>query len=66
MDELMSYGNVDVQWGNHDVAWMGAAAGSEVCMAQVVRTCVHYGTLEVLENSYGISLRELALFADAT
>ena len=66
MDELMAYGNVDVQWGNHDIAWMGAAAGSEVCMAQVVRTCVHYGTLGVLESSYGVSLRELALFADAT
>ncbi len=66
VDELMAYGSVDVQWGNHDVAWMGAAAGSEVCMAQVVRTCVHYNTLEVLESSYGISLRELALFADAT
>ena len=45
---------------------MGAAAGSEVCMAQVVRTCVHYDTLGVLESSYGVSLRELALFADAT
>ena len=66
MDELMAYGNVDVQWGNHDIAWMGAAAGSEVCMAQVVRTCVHYDTLGVLESSYGVSLRELALFADAT
>ncbi len=66
LDELMAWGNVDVQWGNHDIAWMGAAAGSEVCMAQVVRTCVHYGTLGVLESSYGISLRELALFADAT
>ena len=66
LDELMDYGNVDVQWGNHDIAWMGAAAGSEVCMAQVVRTCVHYDTLGVLESSYGVSLRELALFADAT
>ena len=66
LDELMAYGRVDVQWGNHDIAWMGAAAGSEVCMAQVVRTCVHYDTLDVLESSYGISLRELALFADAT
>ena len=66
MDELMACPKVDVQWGNHDVAWMGAAAGSEVCQAQVVRTCVHYGTLDVLESSYGISLRELALFADAT
>ena len=66
LDELMAWGNVDVQWGNHDIAWMGAAAGSEVCMAQVVRTCVHYDTLGVLESSYGVSLRELALFADAT
>lgn len=66
VDELMSYRNVDVQWGNHDMVWMGAAAGSEVCMAQAVRTCIHYGTLEVLESSYGVSLRELALFADAT
>ena len=66
MDELIAYGSVDVQWGNHDMVWMGAAAGSELCMAQAVRTCVHYDTLDVLESSYGISLRELALFADAT
>ena len=66
IDELMTLDRVDVQWGNHDIAWMGAAAGSEVCMAQVVRTCIHYDTLNVLESSYGISLRELALFADAT
>ena len=66
MDELMAYENVDVQWGNHDIAWMGAAAGSEVCMTQVVRTCVHYNTLDVLESSYGVSLRELALFAEET
>lgn len=66
MDELMAYDNVDVQWGNHDAAWMGAAAGSEVCMAQVVRTCVHYNTLDILEHSYGVSLRGLAMFADAT
>ena len=66
MDELMTVRNVDIQWGNHDVAWMGAAAGSEVCIAQVVRTSVHYGTLATLESSYGISLRELALFAEAT
>lgn len=66
MDELIDYGSVDVQWGNHDVVWMGAAAGSELCQAQAVRTCVHYDTLDVLESSYGVSLRELALFADAT
>ena len=66
VDELIAYGNADVQWGNHDAVWMGAAAGSEVCMAQAVRTCIHYNTLEVLESSYGVSLRQLALFADAT
>ena len=70
VDELIIYdhlhGSVDIQWGNHDAAWMGAAAGSEVCIAQVVRTSIHYGRLATLENSYGISLRELALFADAT
>ncbi len=66
IDELMDYANVDIQWGNHDAAWMGAAAGSEVCIAQVVRTCVHYHTFDVLESSYGVSLRKLALFAKAT
>lgn len=66
LDELIAFDNVDIQWGNHDAAWMGAAAGSEVCIAQVVRTCIHYNTLDVLESSYGVSLRELALFADST
>ena len=66
VDKLMTRGEVDVQWGNHDIAWMGAAAGSEVCAAAVVRICAHYGTLDVLESSYGVSLRELALFADET
>ena len=66
MDELMMHGNVDIQWGNHDAAWMGAAAGSEVCMAQVVRTCIHYDSLSILESSYGISLRRLATFAAST
>ena len=66
VDELMAYDNVDIQWGNHDIAWMGAAAGSEVCIAQVVRTCVHYNTFDILESSYGVSLRELAIFAEET
>ena len=66
IDELMAYHSVDIQWGNHDAAWMGAAAGSEVCIAQVVRNSIHYDALDVLESSYGISLRELALFAEAT
>ena len=66
VDKLADRGCVDIQWGNHDIAWMGAAAGSEVCAAAVVRICVHYGTLDILESSYGVSLRELALFADET
>ena len=66
IDELMRYHSLDIQWGNHDAQWMGAAAGSEVCIASIVRTCVHYNTLEILENAYGISLRELYLFAERT
>lgn len=66
MDDLLGYHSVDVQWGNHDVLWMGAAAGSAACIATVVRNNVRYGQLEVLESAYGISLRELALFAERT
>lgn len=58
--------SVDVQWGNHDIAWMGAAAGSPACICSAVRTCIHYGTLATLEVGYGIPLRELALFANET
>ncbi len=64
LDRLMAYHSLDIQWGNHDIAWMGAAAGSTLCQASVVRTCVHYRTLDVLESAYGISLRELERFAD--
>lgn len=66
LDRLMAYHALDVQWGNHDAAWMGAAAGSALCQASVLRTCIHYGTLDVLESAYGISLRELEGFAQAT
>lgn len=66
IDRLMAYHSLDIQWGNHDICWMGAAAGSEACVATVVRNCVHYQTLDILEGSYGISLRELALFAEKT
>ena len=66
IDRLMRYHSVDFQWGNHDIVWMGAAAGSPVCVAAVVRTQIHYGTLAVLESGYGVSLRELYTFADAT
>ncbi|MCH3944122.1 MAG: fructose-1,6-bisphosphatase [Atopobiaceae bacterium] len=66
IDQLMAYHSLDLQWGNHDIAWMGAAAGSRACIASVVRTCVRYRSLEILESAYGISLRELAVFARNT
>ena len=66
MDRLMGYHSLDIQWGNHDICWMGAAAGSAACVATVVRNNIHYDTLQILESSYGIQLRELALFANKT
>ena len=61
---LMNYPvDVDIQWGNHDVLWMGAALGSEVCIAAVVRNSLHYNNTDVLERGYGISLRPLTIFA---
>ena len=66
MERLMAYHSVDVQWGNHDIVWMGAAAGSYACLAAVIRNNIHYDSLKILESAYGVSLRELALFAEAT
>ncbi len=63
LDELMAYHAVDVQWGNHDIVWMGAAAGSQACIANVVRISLRYNNLETLENGYGISLIPLVSFA---
>ena len=63
LDMLMDYHDVDIQWGNHDVLWMGAACGSEVCIAGVVRNSLRYHNTDVLERGYGISLRPLSLFA---
>lgn len=63
LDALMQYHHVDLQWGNHDIIWMGAAAGSEACMANVIRICLRYGNMESLETGYGISLLPLASFA---
>ncbi|MBQ6297403.1 MAG: fructose-1,6-bisphosphatase [Selenomonadaceae bacterium] len=61
---LMNYPEeVDIQWGNHDVLWMGAALGSEVCIAAVVKNSLHYENTDVLERGYGISLRPLTIFA---
>lgn len=66
LDMLMAHHNVDVQWGNHDIVWMGAAAGSLACIASVLNCAVQYNTLSLVENSYGISLRDLIGFAQET
>jgi len=63
MDKLMEYHSVDIQWGNHDVLWMGAAAGQKCCIANVIRICARYGNLDILEDGYGINLLPLATFA---
>jgi len=63
MDALCAYHSVDVQWGNHDMVWMGAAGGSLACIANVVRMAAHYGNLATLEDGYGINLLPLAAFA---
>lgn len=61
MDSLMSYHSLDIQWGNHDVLWMGAFAGQTACIANIVRTSLLYDNLSVLENGYGISMMPLVL-----
>lgn len=63
MDKLMEYHSIDIQWGNHDVLWMGAAAGQICCIANVIRICARYGNLDILEDGYGINLLPLATFA---
>lgn len=65
-DRLMGYHSIDVEWGNHDIVWMGAASGSAACLAAVIRNNIHYESLSILESAYGVSLRELALFSEAT
>lgn len=66
MDELMKHPNVDIQWGNHDVVWMGAAAGIEAYIAIVLRISARYNNLDVLEEAYGINLYDLYEFAAET
>ena len=63
MDCLMNYHSLDIQWGNHDVLWMGAAAGQMGCIANAIRICARYGNLDILEDGYGINLLPLATFA---
>ena len=64
IDMLMKHHSLDIQWGNHDILWIGAAAGNEACIANVIRNSIKYNTLEILESGYGISLRNLTVFAD--
>ena len=64
MDALMDYHSVDIQWGNHDILWMGAASGSRTLVATVLANSLRYNNLEVIETGYGISLRPLSVFAD--
>lgn len=63
MDTVMHYHNVDVQWGNHDMLWMGAAAGNLACMANVIRIALRYANLDTIEDGYNINLLPLARFA---
>lgn len=63
MDNLMKHHSLDIQWGNHDMLWMGAAAGSEACIATVLRICTRYANLDIVEDGYGINMLPLATFA---
>ncbi len=63
MDGLCNYHSLDIQWGNHDVLWLGAAAGHKACITNVIRNCVAYGNMDILEEGYGINMLPLATFA---
>ncbi|MBE6951558.1 MAG: fructose-1,6-bisphosphatase [Ruminococcaceae bacterium] len=64
MDSLMKCNSVDIQWGNHDILWMGAASGSRTLVATVLSNSIRYNNLDVIETGYGISLRPLSIFAN--
>lgn len=64
MDTLMDYHSVDIQWGNHDVLWIGAFSGSKVCLANILRICARYDNLDIIEDRYGINLRPLLNLAN--
>lgn len=66
MDTLMNYHSVDIQWGNHDILWLAAGSGVAVCLANVIRISARYNNLDILEDNYGINLRPLINFAEAT
>lgn len=63
MEALIDHHSVDIQWGNHDIVWMGASLGQRGCIAHVVRNCARYGNLSILEDAYGINILPLARFA---
>ena len=63
MDLLDSYHSVDIQWGNHDISWMGAAAGCQALICNVVRICARYANLDTIDEDYGINLIPLVTFA---
>ena len=64
LEELMHFHDVDIQWGNHDVSWMGAATGNRACICNVLRMALGYNGFDVLEDGYGINLRPLSMFAE--
>ncbi|MES9545301.1 fructose-1,6-bisphosphatase [Streptococcus intermedius] len=66
MNELMAYHSVDIQWGNHDIIWMGAFFGSKECLLTLLRIAARYGYLYDIERAYGLNLRPLVLFAEKT
>lgn len=63
LDKLLEYHSVDIQWGNHDIVWMGAAAGSEACLTNVIRFSLRYSNMATIEDGYAISMLPLATFA---
>ena len=63
MNELLQFHDVDIQWGNHDISWMGAATGNLACICNVLRIAISYNSFDVLEDGYGINLRPLSMFA---
>ena len=64
VDTLIDYHSVDIQWGNHDALWLGAFAGSKVCLANIIRICARYNNLDIIEDVYGINLRPLLNLAE--
>lgn len=64
METLINYHSVDIQWGNHDVLWLGAFAGSKVCLANIIRISARYDNLDIIEDVYGINLRPLLNLAE--